>query len=263
MPTIIKAIKKIIRPNRPLKIPNDDFINPNFDRKSTVAPNRIVVIFSTPRSGSTMVCDLLHSANVCIAHEYFQPFQYMPLLKRRYKIDDCSERASIEYYDALKYNRTSELGVFGVNVHGRHLEAVEPVFDLLMSEATDIFFLRRRKLVDQALSYAISRQTKQWTSKFKKSREVKIDVDIFNKCLADIVIQNEQISSILESKNIDHSLLFYEDLLLQMKTKKSISLNGIGEVDVQGLSISRQSHDQEMVYTEYKKKILHTYGFDG
>ena len=74
------SFTELTMPSDPLILPEDDFADGQFDRDVGTAPRTLLLILSTPRSGSTLACDLLHQAGVCTAHEYFQPYQIRPAM---------------------------------------------------------------------------------------------------------------------------------------------------------------------------------------
>lgn len=66
------------------RIPESDFVSAYYDRDYSETTTKVLIIFSTPRSGSTLLCDMIYEARGPLAHEYFQPYQYMPILSRRW-----------------------------------------------------------------------------------------------------------------------------------------------------------------------------------
>ena len=65
-------------------IPKQDLVDAQFDLDENNLTENILVIFSTPRCGSSYLCNLLRTNSLCIPHEYFQLEQYLPILSKRW-----------------------------------------------------------------------------------------------------------------------------------------------------------------------------------
>ena len=82
------SFTELTMPSDSLALPEDDFADAQFDRDVGTPPRTLLLILSTPRSGSTLACNLLHQAGVCTAHEYFQPYQIRPAMMRRWGLTE-------------------------------------------------------------------------------------------------------------------------------------------------------------------------------
>jgi len=163
-------------PSDCLILPEDDFANGQFDRDVGTPPRTLLLILSTPRSGSTLACDLLHQAGVCTAHEYFQPYQIRPAMIHRWGL---TEEDDAGYCAALARYRTSPNGVLGINLHLHHLKYFERAGHCLPDTIRTVRYMwvSRRDKVAQAVSYEIARQTGQWSSAFTKTRDAEYDYE--------------------------------------------------------------------------------------
>lgn len=126
--------------------------------QSTRPAARGYLICSSPRSGSTYLCELLASTGVLgVPREYLnvegrwgrldpkRPFDLMPLLER-----------------ALKAGATPN-GIYGLKAHADHFAAVAAVVDPLRSLPNLKFVsIRRRDILGQAISWARAMQTGQY-----------------------------------------------------------------------------------------------------
>ena len=117
-----------------------------------------------------MLSERLNNWGVCLAHEYFQPYQYLPALADRW---NCSKNGAIDhqgYVDALFSNRSSRSGWLGINLHGSHVARFIEYFKYFPKlETVKIIHLRRRDSLRQAISYEIASQTGQWSSHFERA----------------------------------------------------------------------------------------------
>ncbi|MYM63691.1 Stf0 family sulfotransferase [Pseudomaricurvus sp. HS19] len=195
------------------KIPESDFIDVRYDTGNVNELKGIFVLLSTPRSGSTMICDLLYKSGFCLSHEYFQPYDYLPLLARRW---DCIKDGVLDkshFIEQLARHRTLESGWLGINLHGHHL----PLFSKLknhLPRAESVYVrVRRRNVIAQAVSYEIASQSGRWSSEFKsESAPVYSFQNIKNK-LQRLEYQNLLTDSFLSSENLDVIELIYEDFV--------------------------------------------------
>ncbi len=201
------------------KIPKEDYINSKFDYKNATPINDILVIFSTPRSGSTLLCDLLYKNNICIPHEYFQIDDYLPLLAKGW---NCLKDESIDkqlFIDTLIQKRTSPKGWLGLNLHGEHL-ALFSAFKSLFPEANYHYIhIVRQNSFSQAISYEMAIQTGKWSSHFRSDVIPGYSFKAIKNKLDRIYHQNNLISAYIKMHGIDCQTMFYEDLVSSPKAQ--------------------------------------------
>lgn len=195
------------------RIPDGDFVSASFDIESKQSPSRTVVLLSTPRSGSTYLCELLHRADFCTAHEYFQPTQYLPLLAHRWGCVDQGRVSWLRYARALERHRTSSAGVLGINVHGKHLRRFDEASTYFCSPDIDFLWLQRRDKLRQAVSYSIARQTGQWSSLFRSRAVARYDRSLILKSLRAIHEDEDLIAAYLHARGMSCSTIYYEDVV--------------------------------------------------
>jgi LPS sulfotransferase NodH len=122
-------------------------------------PLRPYVVCSVPRSGSSLLCELLCTSGVAGAPtEYFDREQAAEF-RRRWGVDEA------EYPSALVAHKTTPNGSFGVKLH--HHQMVEAFGDrglLAVWPDLRLVSIRRDDRVAQAVSWAIAEQTGRWAS---------------------------------------------------------------------------------------------------
>ncbi|MEZ0053371.1 LPS sulfotransferase NodH [Mycobacterium sp. MAA66] len=194
-------------------IPAADLIDAQYDTVGDVPTTDVLVLLSTPRSGSTLLCELLRLNDGCLAHEYFQPFQYMQILAQRWGCVTGGIFNDAAYVRALRKHRTSPNGWLGINVHGSHLKH----FARISKHFSDVRFhyvhLVREDQVAQAVSYEMATQSKQWSSQFEKRSHAQYS---FRRILSKLrVIQNQNalIKSYLIACGASSRTISYEDLV--------------------------------------------------
>ncbi|GGP61036.1 hypothetical protein GCM10009409_28660 [Shewanella saliphila] len=114
-----------------------------------------------------MICDLLYKFGFCLAHEYFQPYQYLPILANRWGClkEDLLDKE--KFINQLIRFRTLKSGWLGINLHGSHLPIYYNFKEYFPSSKKIFIRIRRRNVIAQAVSYEIASQTEKWSSKFK------------------------------------------------------------------------------------------------
>jgi LPS sulfotransferase NodH len=193
-------------------IPANDFIDAQYDADRDVVTTDVLVILSTPRSGSTLLCELLRLNDVCLPHEYFQPGQYLPLLADRGGCVDGEELNAAKYVAALRRYRTFANGWLGINLHGSHLELFDRLGDHLKGTRIHYLHLVRRDVLAQAVSYHIASQTGQWSSEFSARHSPEYDFSKIENRLQRIQGQNLLIASYLAARELPAPTIYYEDL---------------------------------------------------
>lgn len=198
-------------------IPESDFVSAHYDRDYSATTTNVLIIFSTPRSGSTLLCDTIYEARGPLAHEYFQPYQYMQILSQRWGALNGGKINISKYIQHLKKYRTAPNGWLGINVHAAHI----PVFTAVKQELKDCQFhyvhIIRRDVIAQAVSYHIASITGQWTSGFKKEREAVYKFDGIREKMHRINTGNSNIIAYLHTQCVNFVTIYYEDLVEDRK----------------------------------------------
>ena len=123
-------------------------------------PSVSYVVCSVPRSGSSLLCDLLANTDLAGAPmEYLDPAG-IEAFRRSWGVGETFD----DYLAALFERKTSTNGVFGLKLlfgqlgelGGRELRAVLP--------DPRFVYITRRDQVRQAVSFARATQTEQWAS---------------------------------------------------------------------------------------------------
>lgn len=123
-------------------------------------PSTCYIVFSTPRCGSSLICEALCNTGLAGAPtEYFDENTRLEFC-RRWQADSWDD-----YLTALLKKKTGPNGVFGCKAHFHQFEIafgteqIPPVFPNLK-----FIWLTRQDKVRQAVSYARAIQTDQWSS---------------------------------------------------------------------------------------------------
>ena len=164
---------------------NDQFSSVH-DFPTTGAPRSILVIASTPRSGSHMLGHTLKQAG-----RFGFPLEYVhPSNLAKWKeLLGTSDLA--DTLKQIQLRRTSPNGVFSIKLHYSHLAelgGLERVKRLLPN--AQFVLLKRRDVLRQAVSYHIAAQTGVWIEGQQPVGEAHYDFRAIDKCLRRLLQDN-------------------------------------------------------------------------
>ena len=120
-----------------------------------------LLILSTPRSGSSMFCEVLHSTGKigeCL--EWLNP-RYMQAYAQ---VKQLTQVNINEYLNYIVQRTIGDTGVFAVNVHiDQYLFLLKQSFDVMSLNFDAIVYLERKDKVAQAVSLAKASISDQWS----------------------------------------------------------------------------------------------------
>ena len=130
------------------------------DRKES--PLRKIVVFSTPRSGSSFFCHSMAATGL-----FGHPDEWLNTRRleayRRYR--GAAKLDLDEYYDYILRKSTSDNGVFTAKIHvDQYMFWKEKNIDVLKLKFDKIIYICRNDKIAQAYSYAKAKKTDQWAS---------------------------------------------------------------------------------------------------
>lgn len=203
------------------KIPKEDMINAAYDHNPCNELKAVLIILSTPRSGSTYLCDLLKSNAICTPHEYFQPYEYMPILADRWGCINQTTRSidPIKYVNSLIKHRTHSSGWLGINIHQKDLSVFQKYEKHFPNVLFKYIVLFRRDLIRQAISYEIASQTGSWSHHFPRTKKPKYNFEYIDSKIKEIEESNICLRDYLQKKQEHGITLIYEDLALNTEAE--------------------------------------------
>lgn len=210
-----------------LKLFTDIFINLLCDRKllqttpqNNQKPLTSYAILTTPRSGSTYLCDLLDSTAIA-GH----PSEHLRLATQ-----ELSRHCNFNYLkllDNLMQYRTTNNQVFGTKLISHfllELRKTKPDFKQIFQSIDQFILLIRKDKVAQAVSLVIAQKTEVWhlrnnskqNNYQSKLASIEIDDDLLNDVehkVRFIETQEASLKKILANNQIQPLLVIYEDIL--------------------------------------------------
>ncbi len=182
------------------------------------------LVCSTERSGSSLLCDLLHSTGIAgDPQEYFSP-EFEGVWAKRW-----STSTFAGYLECAVETTSTPNGVFGAKIMYEHLDYLTGNIARLMPESPTsnaarlraaftnlhFVFIRRHDIVRQAVSHWRATQTAIWNDDGrggKPVREPEFDFAAIDRCLHRIAHHNSGWRAFFERNAIEPMRVMYETL---------------------------------------------------
>lgn len=179
------------------------------------------IIASTPRTGSTLLSDLLWgSAKAGAPLEYLHDKHSLDY-RARWGFDSINE-----YAHMLLRSRTSENGVFGMKAHYHQLNNFSLDFNSLneLFHSPKYIFVKRVDKLRQAISFVKAMQTKQWAAKEGEAvHEGRYEYLAVRNAIQMLVTEENSWKAYFSRNNIEPLLVEYETFVSDIK-------KGLGDV---------------------------------
>jgi trehalose 2-sulfotransferase len=183
-------------------------------------------IVTTPRSGSTYLCDLLKSTAIA-GH----PSEHLRLATQ-----ELSRYCNFNYLkllDNLQEYRTTKNNVFGTKLISHflfELRQTKPDFKVFVQSIEQFILLIRKDKVAQAVSLVLAQKTEVWhlhseatkTSYQSQLESIAIDHNLLKEVAAKVAFieqQEAQLKKILADHKVEPLLVVYEDILEDAPTQ--------------------------------------------
>lgn len=174
------------------------------------------LIATTPRTGSSLLCDLLEACGAGSPWEYFS----------RWHEGNLEDQTLEDYWEYIVEHHS------GAKVFGEHLDSfpgLRASWDRLFSGVQIIHLEREDKLL-QAVSAAMTHQTQRWHSDqpLKGTVDVVYDPEAIGKWLDRIFAGEAAWEDLFERKGIEPYRMTYEGLVSDMERSIKDLLNWLG-----------------------------------
>ncbi len=177
-------------------------------------------VCSTPRSGSTLLCNILKSTGLAgVPDEYLNP-----LYIEAWTNNDRPESFVFSQYIAnLEARRTSANGYFGIKIHWRHLDLgfgkamQSSVSNPFLARFDKFILIVRKDKLAQAISDFAARRTGVFHSEHERYLDgqslVEFDEVKITKTICDILAGEQNWINYLTRNNCEYLTIAYEDLV--------------------------------------------------
>ena len=189
-------------------IPEGDLAHIKYENIGYCAEETILLI-STPRSGSTMLCTDIDVEDGGPMAEYCQPHQIIPyLMQKRPQIKSGEQLSLPRYASYLKNFRSGRSQKLCINIHASHTNIFQRLQPFL-PPITKKFLLIRKDIVKQAISYYIASATGNWSSSYGRTNDaLKFNASEITK---NIVTIFQGVKKNIEMFSTSTEVIFYED----------------------------------------------------
>ena len=224
--TVDQQLSTVVHPVI-LQLFADIFINLLCDRdllqtapQNNHKPKTAYAILTTPRSGSTYLCDLLNSTAIA-GH----PSEHLRLATQ-----ELARHCNFNYLkllDNLLEYRTTSNGVFGTKLISHflfELQRTKPDFQQIFQSIEQFILLIRKDKLAQAISLVLAQKTEVWhlhsdarkTSYQSELESIEIDDHLLNDVEQKVIFieqQEARLKKILADHQIQPLVVVYEDIL--------------------------------------------------
>jgi LPS sulfotransferase NodH len=170
----------------------------------------VYMVCSVPRSGSSLLCELLLSTGVAGAPTEYLEHSVVDGFTQAWGLDSFAS-----YLAALRDRKTSPNGVFGLKVHfSQWVDNRERAEVRALADGARFVAIYRRDKLRQAISYWRAVQTEQWASVHPTpAREPEFDYEQIRAYLDRIHAEEQGWESLFAERGAQPLRLDYEDLV--------------------------------------------------
>lgn len=195
---------EILRPNRPIR-----FEEVKYDLPARTKTRKNVLVCSSPRSGSTLLCNLLAGTNVVgQPTEYFNLPLVQGFFQHRFQASDTRD-----YILQLQQLRTSPNGVFACKLH--YFQYVQMFGDRALQDYfanVKYIYLYRKDTVAQAVSWAKAILSGEYSTVCAEGKELPYEEAAIRRCYLDIYWENNGWKCYFDRWSIRPLVLQYEQV---------------------------------------------------
>jgi LPS sulfotransferase NodH len=206
------------------------------------APRASYLVCSIPRSGSSLLCELLGSTGLAGAPaEFFHPDK-MRMLQDRWEAPTLDD-----YLRELLARKTSPNGVFGAKAH---LGQYDPLFGDSdprgFLPSPQLVLITRRDRLRQAISWVRALQTQRWVNRdAPEERPAVFDAEHIGRKMRRIEREEERWEALFDRHAIEPHRVVYEDFVgAQAETVRGV-LDTMGVEAPADLHLPPPIHDRQ------------------
>lgn len=220
-------------------------------------PEKTYFLAAIPRVGSTFLGLELWKTGILGA-----PLEYLNLTDREDTVTRYTEGDLEPYWRDIKSRRTSPNGVFGSKLFTKDIRDVFNRDPLALSiiKADYVVLLRRRDIVQQALSHSRARQTQIWISggKSENAANANYDFDDISRSIRAIKRQQDSWDKILNLTGANCMTVYYEDFDLNPVPTVARVIHFLGITDTQKpmTNLPILSRQRDALSTEWRDRYL-------
>lgn len=223
------------------------------------AVKSVYLLLSQPRTGSTMVCDYLSkSSDLGWSDEWLNPILMNVVGEQLVLRKQLKTPAFNDVLDWMLRRAVSGSGNIVINLQVPHIITWEKRGINLRKLGNRVVYLRRRSLLEQAMSHAKARHTQQWHQVgSQRPKAVDLSSTEISKSLTNILAWEEAAADFLQNRRFFE--IFYEDLLADINMIDTIFVAYGSSTKVKDLPTTnltrQQTSDDRIVIERFLKHI--------
>jgi LPS sulfotransferase NodH len=184
------------------------------------------MVCSVPRSGSSLLCELLGGTGVAGAPAEFLHPDKMAALQERWGVQTIDA-----YLRELLARKTSPNGVFGIKAHwGQYRPAFGEADPRALFPAAQMVIISRQDRLRQAISWVRALQTRKWADRDRPmvERPAVFDYDHITRKVARIEREEQAWEALFERHGITPHRVVYEQLVTAREETVRSVLDALG-----------------------------------
>ena len=189
-------------------------------------PRHTYLVCSMPRSGSSLLCQLLSDTGIAGAPaEFFHPDK-MAALRERWGVETLDD-----YVRELLARKTSPNGVFGAKAHlGQWKPAFGGADPRTVFPGVQLVFITRQDRLRQAISWVRAFQTRKWADQDRPrvERPPVFDYDDITRLLMRIDREEDDWEALFARYGIEPQRVVYEEFVAARDETVRAVLDGLG-----------------------------------
>lgn len=207
---------------------------PNFTGQAPVFETPLFLLAFTNRSGSNLLAEHLTNTKIFGPIGELLNEGSMAARKEKYGLAGFPDYIA-HLYDVLR----PEGGQFGIKASATQIAMLYHFGILSMFPETRVLHIHRNDVVEQAVSFSIAFQTKQWASTQKREdTQVRYDFKDISTRMNAVIAENQQIIELCSVLNLPKLDLEYEDLASRPKAQIRRVL-GFAGIEVETLKFKK------------------------
>ena len=209
-----------------MTVPDTDSYDRLFFEFERTEPRASYMVCSIPRSGSSLLCELLAGTGLAGAPaEFFHPDK-MAALRRRWQVESLDD-----YLRELTARKTSPNGVFGIKAHwGQYQPLFGESDPRSVLPTARLILITRRDRLRQAVSWVRALQTLKWAAEDspRVERAAMFDGDHITRKLGRIGREEEAWEALFDRHGIVPHRVVYEDFVETREETVRAVLDALG-----------------------------------
>lgn len=240
----------------------NDFISAEFDVREPHPVDQMLVILSTPHTGSALLNELIYLNGLCLPASYLEHVPTMVTLAKRWGAVRDNRIALRRYTEALARHRTFNTGWLGLSVRGSHIPLFNKARRHMEIDRLHCVHLRRRSTVEQAVSIYVAGQTAQPNGRFRDIDDTGYSFQGIRHYSTEIMREEFYIESFLKARGRPCTEIFFEDLIADTRAqlRRVPGLNSYSQLRTDGHKANLDDNPSPEFVRRFSREFMGKFG---